>query len=136
MLPSGLITSLPVIVLRVSEFVTADGGATLNAASEQIIFQMAQPGGHNNGGHLLFGPDGHLYLGIGDGGNDESERGHTEQTSNHGPHLGRAAEAWRFPAAILQIWRGQGPARVQLGQFRGGPTGSRAALTLREPVSP
>src|SRR5688500_134902 len=37
------------IVLRISEFSTADGGVTLNPASEQIIFQMAQPGGHNNG---------------------------------------------------------------------------------------
>ena len=68
-------TSPDVIVLRISEFVTADSGATLNAASEQIVFQMAQPGGHNNGGHLLFGPDGNLYLGIGDGGNDDSASG-------------------------------------------------------------
>jgi glucose/arabinose dehydrogenase len=64
-----------VIVLRISQFNTADGGATLNAASEQIIFEMAQPGGHNNGGHLLFGPDGFLYLGVGDGGNDDSASG-------------------------------------------------------------
>jgi glucose/arabinose dehydrogenase len=67
--------STDVIVLRISEFSTADGGLTLNPASEQIIFQMAQPGGHNNGGHLLFGPDGFLYLGIGDGGNDDSASG-------------------------------------------------------------
>jgi glucose/arabinose dehydrogenase len=67
--------SAGVIVLRISEFTTADGGATLNPASEQIVFEMAQPGGHNNGGHLLFGPDGFLYLGIGDGGNDDSASG-------------------------------------------------------------
>jgi glucose/arabinose dehydrogenase len=63
------------IVLRISEFSTADAGATLNPASEQVIFQMAQPGGHNNGGHVLFGPDGFLYLGMGDGGNDDSASG-------------------------------------------------------------
>ncbi len=68
-------TSPGVIVLRVSEFATADGGATLNPASEQIVFEMAQPGGHNNGGHLLFGPDGMLYFGAGDGGNDDSATG-------------------------------------------------------------
>jgi len=68
-------TSPGVIVLRISEFTTADAGVTLNPASEQIVFEMAQPGGHNNGGHLLFGPDGLLYLGIGDGGNDDSATG-------------------------------------------------------------
>jgi glucose/arabinose dehydrogenase len=68
-------TSPDVIVLRISEFTTGDGGATLNPASEQIVFEMAQPGGHNNGGHVLFGPDGNLYLGMGDGGNDDSASG-------------------------------------------------------------
>ena len=67
--------SAGVIVLRISEFSTGDAGATLNPASEQMLFEMAQPGGHNNGGHLLFGPDGFLYLGIGDGGNDDSATG-------------------------------------------------------------
>ena len=67
--------SAGVIVLRISEFTTADAGATLNPASEQIMFEMAQPGGHNNGGHLLFGPGGLLYLGIGDGGDDDSASG-------------------------------------------------------------
>lgn len=66
-------TSPDVIVLRVSVFTSADNGATLNPASEQIVFEMAQPGGHNNGGHLLFGPDGYLYIGMGDGGNDDSD---------------------------------------------------------------
>jgi glucose/arabinose dehydrogenase len=66
-------TSPDVIVLRVSQFTTADNGVTLNPASEQIVFEMAQPGGHNNGGHLLFGPDGYLYIGMGDGGNDDSD---------------------------------------------------------------
>jgi glucose/arabinose dehydrogenase len=67
--------STGVIVLRVSEFVTTDNGATLSPASEQILFELAQPGGHNNGGHVLFGPDGFLYLGIGDGGNDDDASG-------------------------------------------------------------
>lgn len=64
-----------VTVLRVSELKTADNGITLNPASEQIIFELEQPGGHNNGGHVLFGPDGFLYLGIGDGGDDDDPSG-------------------------------------------------------------
>ena len=78
-------TSPGVIVLRVSEFTTADGGVTLNPASEQILFEMAQPGGHNNGGHVLFGPDGYLYVGPGDGGNDDSnsaQAGNGQLTNN------------------------------------------------------
>ncbi|HTU64487.1 MAG TPA: PQQ-dependent sugar dehydrogenase [Steroidobacteraceae bacterium] len=78
-------TSPGVIVLRISEFSTADGGATLNPASEQIVFEMAQPGGHNNGGHLLFGRDGMLYAGPGDGGNDDSnssQAGNGQLTNN------------------------------------------------------
>jgi glucose/arabinose dehydrogenase len=77
--------STGVIVLRVSEFASADGGATLNPASEQIILELAQPGGHNNGGHVLFGPDGFLYLGMGDGGNDDSnsaQAGNGQLTNN------------------------------------------------------
>ena len=77
--------STGVIVLRISEYTTSDGGVTLNPASEQIVFEMAQPGGHNNGGHLLFGPDGNLYLGIGDGGNDDSnsaQAGNGQLTNN------------------------------------------------------
>ena len=78
-------TSPDVIVLRVSEFTSADGGVTLNPGSEQILFEMAQPGGHNNGGNLMFGPDGYLYIGTGDGGNDDgnsAQAGNGQLTTN------------------------------------------------------
>jgi glucose/arabinose dehydrogenase len=78
-------TSTGAIVMRVSEFTSLDGGATLNPGSEQMLLEMAQPGGHNNGGHLLFGPDGMLYFGAGDGGNDDSnssQAGNGQLTNN------------------------------------------------------
>jgi glucose/arabinose dehydrogenase len=46
-------------------------------ASEQVILTADQPYDNHNGGQVLFGPDGFLYLGLGDGGsaNDPEGRG-------------------------------------------------------------
>jgi len=40
----------------------------LDPGSERIIFTTAQPFANHNGGALVFGPDGDLYISLGDGG--------------------------------------------------------------------
>jgi uncharacterized repeat protein (TIGR03806 family) len=56
------------LVSRVVEYQTRDAGQTLDAASGQVILQVNQPESNHNGGHIVFGPDGFLYIGLGDGG--------------------------------------------------------------------
>ncbi|MCB0324390.1 MAG: PQQ-dependent sugar dehydrogenase [Bdellovibrionales bacterium] len=62
---------------QVSEFTAAAPNAnSVDAASERVILSVEQPFGNHNGGQLQFGPDGMLYIGMGDGGSGGDPLGH------------------------------------------------------------
>ncbi len=64
-----------------SEFTSPDGGLTLDPNSERILLTVNKPFENHNGGNLAFGPDGFLYIGLGDGGGggDPQENGQNPQ---------------------------------------------------------
>lgn len=45
-----------------------DDATTIDPDSEEVILRFSDPASNHNGGMLLFGPDGFLYFGNGDGG--------------------------------------------------------------------
>jgi uncharacterized repeat protein (TIGR03806 family) len=63
-----------------SEFTSRDGGLTLDPASERVILRVNKTKVHHHGGRIGFGPDGFLYLGLGDGNSYVSDNGQTLTT--------------------------------------------------------
>jgi len=53
---------------EVVRFRGAAGSDTADVGGAQLILRIDQPAANHNGGHLAFGPDGFLYIGMGDGG--------------------------------------------------------------------
>jgi glucose/arabinose dehydrogenase len=49
-------------------WVSAEDADRADPASETIVLTAEQPFSNHNGGQILFGPDGMLYVGLGDGG--------------------------------------------------------------------
>jgi glucose/arabinose dehydrogenase len=64
----------------VSRFSVNEDGSAGDPNSEQIILQQEQPAANHNGGMIEFGPDGYLYIGLGDGGGANDQYGNGQNT--------------------------------------------------------
>lgn len=68
------------LVSIISQFISKDGGQTLDADSEAEVLRLVQPFANHNGGGIGFGPDGYLYIGFGDGGSAGDPQGNGQNT--------------------------------------------------------
>jgi glucose/arabinose dehydrogenase len=72
---------------RVSEWFVPPGRVGVEGAKERrVILEVAQPYPNHDGGGLVFGPDGMLYIGLGDGGSANDPHDHGQ---NMGSLLGK-----------------------------------------------
>jgi glucose/arabinose dehydrogenase len=76
---------------RVSIFQVSDDPNRADAGSETPVLGVTQPGPAHNGGQISFGPDGMLYIGLGDGG------------SRGGEDRGRGQSLTDLLGAVLRI---------------------------------
>lgn len=60
---------------RISRFQVSADPNQADPGSEILLMQVAQPYSNHNGGHLEFGPDGMLYIALGDGGSGGDPQG-------------------------------------------------------------
>jgi quinoprotein glucose dehydrogenase len=66
----------------ISEFKVSDADADkADLKSERIVLEVPQPFGNHKGGQISFGPDGFLYIGLGDGGLGDDPFGSGQSTS-------------------------------------------------------
>jgi glucose/arabinose dehydrogenase len=58
----------PTLKTIIAEYQTSPSNANIAQTTERVLLEINQPFDNHNGGQLSFGPDGYLYIGMGDGG--------------------------------------------------------------------
>lgn len=71
---------------RISRFTVGGDPDVADPASELVLMEFEQPYSNHNGGDIQFGPDGYLYIAVGDGGSGGDPQNYAQ---NPGSPLGK-----------------------------------------------
>jgi len=74
---------------RVVEYRRSSNSNLADPNSARVVLAQAQPQSNHNGGQLAFGPDGYLYISLGDGGGQGDQHGTHGNAQNLGVLLGK-----------------------------------------------
>jgi glucose/arabinose dehydrogenase len=89
-----------------------------DTASATIILTIEQPFKNHNGGHIAFGPDGYLYLGIGDGGDGGDPQENAEDlTDLLGKMLRIDVNAETYTVPENNPWKVESGARTEIWAY-------------------
>jgi glucose/arabinose dehydrogenase len=97
----------------ISRFSLSDNPVLADPNSEEILLVIGQPYANHNGGMLAFGPDGYLYIGMGDGGSAGDPQGNAQNSESLLGKILRidvdsgspyAIPAGNAPASLPEIW--------------------------------
>jgi predicted lipoprotein with Yx(FWY)xxD motif len=82
----------------IAEFLVSPNDPNVaDPTSQRILLQIDKPQMNHNAGQIAFGPDGYLYIPIGDGGGaNDTDEGHT-------PNLGNGQDTSNLLGSILRI---------------------------------
>jgi len=83
---------------HIAEFtVSGDDPNRADPDSERLLLQVDEPQANHNAGDMHFGPDGFLYISLGDGG------GANDTANGHTPGIGNGQDATNLLGSLLRI---------------------------------
>lgn len=102
---------------QIDRFTVDMNGDRVDPASRTSVISIDQPIGDHNGGHILFGPDGHLYVALGDGGSGETRGNAQDVTSLVGSILRLDVGTLPYTIPANNPFHQQPPARPEIWAF-------------------